>query len=75
MGREVKNSQANNKILWGTSDHRPAAGIHGVFVPIAQNPMWVMQFASNSYQSHHWRTSKGINALESTHKGRTRTED
>ncbi|RRT44388.1 hypothetical protein BHE74_00038846 [Ensete ventricosum] len=49
--------------------------IHRVFVPIAQNPMWVMQFASNSYQSLHWRTSKRISALEITHKGRTRTED
>ncbi|RWW19570.1 hypothetical protein BHE74_00005665 [Ensete ventricosum] len=49
-------------------DHRPATGINRVFVPIAQNLMRVVQFASNGYQSLHWRASKQINPRENTRK-------
>lgn len=34
--------QSNHEAVWGTSDHRPAARIDSILVPVVENVIWVL---------------------------------
>jgi hypothetical protein len=48
--------QSGDEILWRAADGGPAAGIHGVLVPVLEDATGVLEHALDRHQSLHCTT-------------------